>query len=100
MSTTQPDHSHQARETHDCPERPSSLEPSELGFVRRRMVSWLNPRQLVETAVQAMLSVIFGAYADKRQLQALAVGEAYDQSDADELWVDYVADLGDGWVPT
>ena len=64
------------------------------------MVSWLNPRQLVETAVQAMLSAIFGAYADKRQIQALAVGEAYDQSDADELWLDYVADLGDGWEPT
>lgn len=100
MSTPERDQSHQALETHDCPERPSSLERSELGFVRRPMVSWLNPRQLVETAVQAMLSGIFGAYADKRQMQALAVGEAYDQSDADELWLDYVADLGDGWEPT
>ncbi|MDQ4133256.1 MAG: metallophosphoesterase, partial [Actinomycetota bacterium] len=64
MSTPERDHSHQALETHDCPDRPSSLERSELGFVRRPMVSWLNPRQLVETAVQAMLSFIFGAYAD------------------------------------
>ncbi|HWC11799.1 MAG TPA: hypothetical protein VG455_11305 [Acidimicrobiales bacterium] len=100
MSTPQPDHSDQTLDTHDCPKRPSSLERSALGFVRRPMVSWLNPRQLVDTALQAVLSVIFGAYADKRQMQALAVSEVYDQSNADELWVDYVADLGDGWEPT
>ena len=100
MSTPQPDHGHQAVEAHDCPERPSSLEPSVLGFVRRPMVSWLNPRQLVDTAVRAMLSAIFGTYADKRQMQALEVSDAYDESDADELWLDYVADLGDGWDPT
>ncbi|HEX2041283.1 MAG TPA: hypothetical protein VHF24_01490 [Acidimicrobiales bacterium] len=100
MSTPQPDHSDQALDTHDCPKRPSSLERSALGFIRRPMVSWLNPRQLVDTALQAVLSVIFGAYADKRQMQALAVSEVYDQSNADELWLDYVADLGDGWEPT
>ena len=95
-----PDHAHQAPEAHDCPGRPSSLEPSELGFVRRPMVSWLNPGQLVDTAARAMLSGIFGAYADKRQMQALAASDVYDESNADELWLDYVADLGDGWDPT
>jgi hypothetical protein len=68
--------------------------------VRQPMVRWLNPRQLVDTAVRASLSGIFGAYADKRELQALAVSEVYDQSDTAELWLDYVADLGDGWDPT
>ncbi len=64
------------------------------------MVRWLNPRQLVDTAARAVLSGIFGAYADKREMQALAASEAYDQSDGPELWLDYVADLGDGWDPT
>ena len=90
----------QELETHDCPERPSSLGRSELGFVRQPMVRWLNPRQLVDTAARAALSGIFGAYADKREMQALAASEAYDQSDGRELWLDYVADLGDGWDPT
>jgi len=58
------------------------------------------PRQLVDTAARARLSGIFGAYADKREMQALAASEVYDQSDAAELWLDYVADLGDGWDPT
>ena len=64
------------------------------------MVRWLNPRQLVDTAARVALSGIFGAYADKREMQALAVSEVYDQSHTAELWLDYVADLGDGWDPT
>jgi len=100
MTTSDPDHRHQAGEAHECPERPSSLERSELGFVRQPMVRWLNPRQLVDTAARAGLSGIFGAYADKREMQALAASEVYDQSDTAELWLDYVADLGDGWDPT
>ncbi len=100
MSSPDPHHPHQRVDTHDCPERPSSLHRSELGFVRKPMVSWLNPRQLVDTAARVVLSGIFGAYADKREMQALAVGELYDQSDGAELWLDYVADLGDGWAPT
>ena len=84
----------------ECPERPSSLSPEELGFARQPMVRWLDPRQLVDTAARVVLSGIFGAYADKREMQALEVREVYDHSDAEELWVDYVADLGDGWQPT
>jgi hypothetical protein len=33
-----------------CPSRPSS--PSDLGFVRRPMVHWPDPHQLVDTAVR------------------------------------------------
>ncbi|MBA3268319.1 MAG: metallophosphoesterase [Acidimicrobiia bacterium] len=100
MSRPDPDQRREAREPHDCPERPSSLGHAELGFVRQPMVSWLNPRQLIDTAARAGLSGIFGAYADKREMQALAASEVYDQADAAELWLDYVADLGDGWDPT
>ncbi len=100
MSRPGPDHDAKDPDTHDCPERPSSLERSQLGFALKPMVRWLDPRQLVDTAARVVLSGIFGAYADKREMQALAVGEVYDESDAAELWLDYVADLGDGWQPT
>ena len=54
-----------------CPPRPSSTHPSHLGFVRRPMVRWLDPHQLVDTAVRVLVSGIFSAYADKREVQAL-----------------------------
>ena len=87
-------------ETEDCPERPSSERPSELGFVRKPMVRWLDPHRLIDTSVRVVLSGIFGAYADKRELQALAPGDVFDRSGDTETWLDYVADLGDGWDAT
>ena len=83
-----------------CPERPHSMEPAELGFRPKPMVRWLDPRQLVDTAVRVVVSGLFGAYADKREMQALAPRKLHDHSEAGELWLDYVADLGDGWQST
>ena len=83
-----------------CCARPSSLDPSELGFVRRPMVRWLDPDQLVDTAVRVLLSGVFSAYADNRELQALEPAEVADRSGQADLWLDYVADLGDGWNST
>ncbi len=84
----------------DCPERPRNRTLEELGFVFKPMVRWLDPRQLLDTSARVVLSGIFGTYADKRELQALMPTEIYDRSDHEELWLDYVADLGDGWDPT
>jgi hypothetical protein len=64
------------------------------------MVRWLDPHQLVNTAARVVLSGIFGSYADKRELQALVPGYVADRSEGPELWLDYVADLGDGWNST
>jgi hypothetical protein len=83
-----------------CPPRPSSADPSELGFVRRPMVRWLDPHQLVDTAVRVLLSGVFSAYADSREMQALEPAEVPDRSAEADLWLDYVADLGDGWNST
>ncbi|HEY3691071.1 MAG TPA: metallophosphoesterase [Pseudonocardiaceae bacterium] len=80
--------------------RPSSSDPSDLGFVRRPMVRWLDPHQLVDTAVRVLLSGLFSAYADYRELQALEPAEMPDRSEQADLWLDYVADLGDGWNST
>src|SRR5689334_18333869 len=83
-----------------CPPRPSSSDPSELGFVRRPMVRWLDPHQLVDTAVRVLLSGVFSSYADSREMQALEPAEVPDRSREPDLWLDYVADLGDGWNST
>ena len=64
------------------------------------MVRWLDPHQLVDTAVRVLLSGIFSSYADNRDLQALQPAEVPDRSGQADLWLDYVADVGDGWNPT
>ena len=81
-----------------CPCRPSS--PSDLGFVRKPMVRWLDPHQLVDTTVRVLLSGMFSSYADSRELQAREPAEVPDHSGEADLWLDYVADVGDGWNST
>ena len=83
-----------------CPERPSSTDESDLGFVRRPMVRWLDPHQLIDTAARVLLSGVFSSYADNRELQALMPALVPDRSGSSEIWFDYVADLGDGWNST
>lgn len=85
-----------------------------LEFVPQPMVNWFDPRQLIRAGVKAFLSNIFGAYADKRELQAAlqksqphkgegpasSAPQPYAYTDAEEIWIDYIADLGDGWNST
>ncbi|MGH3718400.1 MAG: metallophosphoesterase [Pseudonocardiaceae bacterium] len=68
--------------------------------MRRPMVRWLDPHQLLDTAVRVLLSGVFSSYADSRELQALEPADVPDRSEEADLWVDYVADLGDGWNST
>ncbi|HEX2192358.1 MAG TPA: hypothetical protein VHH09_04125 [Acidimicrobiales bacterium] len=89
-----------AQKSPECPTRPASASEDDLGFRRRAMVRWLDPHQLVDTAARVVLSGIFSSYADNRELQALAKAEVLDRSKSAELWLDYVADLGDGWNST
>ena len=71
------------------------------------MVRWLSPRILIEAGLRVVVSSLFGQYADKREFQAaldpqpgppLAYGEADEEDGA--LWLDFVADLGDGFDAT
>jgi hypothetical protein len=67
------------------------------------MVRWFDPGQLVETGLRTVVSGVFGTYADKREIQAGLPGKAHVHrlfARRQELWIDYVADLGDGWEPT
>ncbi len=81
-----------------CPKRPAS--DSDLGFVRRPMVRWFDPHQLLDTASRVVASGVWSSYSDGREFQALVPSGSYDRSQSDDLWLDYVSDLGDGWNST
>lgn len=84
------------------PDRPRSMDPKELGFAPKRPIGWLAPLLLLSTGLRALLAILFGAYLDKRELQNALDDDVFDHSaTADgELWLDYVADLGDGFDAT
>jgi hypothetical protein len=84
----------------DAPSRPPPEDPPE--FTPKRMVRWLEPRELLDAGMRVVLSGLFGAYADKRELQ-VALPRRFHHEYAENrssIWVDYVADLGDGFNPT
>jgi len=66
------------------------------------MVGWYDPLQLLSTGVQVAVSALLGTRADYRLTEALAKGstDPVDYSALPEMWLDYVADLGDGWNST
>lgn len=85
-----------------APEMPPQRPP------RQRMVCWFDPLMLAKTGVRAIISATIGKQADRRLLDALAAPKV-EPSDfsvdaegkpREELWLDYVSDLGDGWDST
>ena len=109
-----------------CPKFPESED--ELPFrIARKMVDWMDPRQLAQTGLRAVLSATFGSYADKREVQAAlfhgrfnaktkSLGDWEDgileeitpipepdgnyANSKGDFWIDFVADLGDGFDAT
>jgi hypothetical protein len=91
-----------------------------LRFTPQSRVQWMAPGQLWHTVIQVVISSVFGSFADKREIQVAldahpqplhwatfpprtspglegaAVGATYPA----EYWLDYVADLGDGFDAT
>jgi hypothetical protein len=85
------------------------------------MVSWYDPRLLARVGIRTLVSSVFGQYADQRLMQAVT-DTAEDQEligrydycatngsdpqkclavdEAGAYWIDYVADVGDGFEPT
>jgi hypothetical protein len=81
--------------------RPRDLSEQALGFARQPHVPWLSPRELVDAALKVVVSGLFGSYADKRELQGTFAPPMMEwHATADELWFDFVADVGDGFDPT
>jgi hypothetical protein len=72
-----------------------------LGFRPEDSVRWLSPGELWRTAIKVVLSSVFASYADKREVQeALEATPLAVRSPNGELWLDFVADLGDGFDAT
>ncbi|WP_228692802.1 metallophosphoesterase [Lunatimonas sp.] len=71
-------------------------------FEKKPMVNWYDPKQLAFTGVKTVLSSVFGNFADRREMQAALdqEGKPFDYSDKEEVWFDFISDLGDGFNPT
>lgn len=75
-----------------------------------RMVDWFDPGLLAKVGVRSMISSTLGQYTDQRLIQAATdncseneLKSRYDYSrrpGSDPVWIDYVADLGDGFEST
>jgi Calcineurin-like phosphoesterase len=67
-------------------------------------VRWLSVRQLRRTAADVVQASIFARFADKREAMASSPREFYRLSPPGasrrDVWVDYVADTGDGFDAT
>jgi hypothetical protein len=73
------------------------------------MVGWYDPRVLAHSGYQVAIANIFGRHSDTRLIEALA---SLPQGDFDysrpadttaaagDFWLDYTADIGDGWNST
>jgi len=79
---------------------------------RMPMVGWFDPGQLIRTGFRSAVSIIVGEQSDRRVIQALGSRhvDVHDYSTIDDpligshlrdsLWLDYLADTGDGFNPT
>lgn len=91
---------HHAHESHP-PERPTELTRRALQFTRMPATRWLNPGVLVVSGLRHALTTAFGSFLDKRELQAnIAAEPDVRYAERSELWLDYLADTGDGFDST
>jgi hypothetical protein len=83
------------------PPRPSALTARELGFEPQKATRWFSPGVLTRSGLKVGVTSVFGSFLDKRELQyARPAGPDLRYADRDELWIDYVADTGDGFDAT
>jgi hypothetical protein len=71
---------------------------------RKPMVGWYDPGQLIRTGSDVAASTLFGRHADFRLMEAVATPnmpvDVIDAAADEDVWIDYVADTGDGWNST
>ncbi len=81
------------------PPRPGDLDALE--FTRQGRVRWFHPAVLARAAQRVLVSSAFGDFLDKRELQDSSSDALLTHgADADELWIDFIADTGDGFDAT
>jgi hypothetical protein len=73
-----------------------------LGFTPQDQVRWLSPQELARTAIKVGLSTLLTDYTDRREAQAAFPSTRIEilPDDRDEVWIDFLADLGDGFNST
>src|SRR5256886_15596631 len=67
------------------------------------MPTWRCYRRLLlaNAGARVLISLILESWSDKREIQAaLPIDPPHDLSNRSDLWMDFVADLGDGWDST
>src|SRR5712692_9108071 len=85
--------------------RPATRRDVEV-ITPQAMTNWFSPLEMLRTGVKALLGTLFGAYLDRREveaaMQAGVIPQPYHDYSArqDGMWIDYVADTGDGWNST
>jgi hypothetical protein len=71
---------------------------------QKSMVGWYDPAQLIRTGADVAASTLFGRHADFRLMEAVSTPNMpIDEVGAGEhgdVWIDYIADTGDGWNST
>lgn len=89
---------------------PAPVNPKPNGrvevYTQEPMVNWLGPMQCVQTGLRSLIAVTLGAFADPREVQAALNPPSANPCISSgagaggTLWIDYVADTGDGWDST
>lgn len=72
-------------------------------FEPQEMVSWYHIPQLAATGIRSIVSTLFGSFADKREIMSILASnkeENFDYSQQEDIWIDYMSDLGDGFDST
>ncbi len=72
----------------------------ELGFMPRSRVLWTSPRTLLRTAAQVWSSTSLGGQLDVRRYELDGAELNTELAEGDEVWLDFVADTGDGFAAT
>jgi hypothetical protein len=70
---------------------------------RHKQVSWFDTRNLLATGSRALAATIVGSMSGRREIMAALepeIGDPFDYSAEKDLWIDYLADTGDGWNAT
>ena len=88
----------------ESPNAPPARQMPRLGTDRagKPPVKWLSVLQLLRTAVEVVQATMFARFADQRETMASCPREFYtlEAGPAADLWVDFVADTGDGFDAT
>ena len=86
------------------PDRPGDFTPDELRFTPQRATRWFSPGVLTQSGLKVGVTSVFGSFLDKRELQSSRPCEPSTSSTpaarTTDLWLDYVADTGDGFEAT